>query len=496
MKTKQRIPDKRFWYPPFLPVFSGVILMMLFLALPAFAQQEKIATLPAEQQQRLDLMKSKGVDASLTILPVKLIGNPMERVSEFVGYMLEQQGLKNIVLSQAAFNPANGINLQALADSLGIFVKNMAVATDYVQYSEMNGDAQQRRIVEVRTVVVDKTGALVWLDSQNERDPAFKQVDDPDPAGFSMLLVQRLSPQLGLSEETARNARPGKMTAIMNERSGIPPENELAPLPDRQKAFKKNIQTAVMAVFPLRVDGKQDDQGAAELVKMINEAGLCKAVQAKNPLWVKSSQEGPNEMKKLWDMARDFRDFVKTNPEDADYLLYADYTMPGYVHFVICDRSGEWVIADLQNSGHSDFRKFDVSKVDGCNRLTLTRLLSYTKMSVADALRGIIDKKGVDAAQSEFPELRAKKDHYLSEEEMNALGYEYLFAKQIKEAIAVFRMNTEAFPGSWNTYDSLGEAYAAAGDKEAAIKNYEKSLKINPQSPCGKEALKKLKEKP
>jgi Flp pilus assembly protein TadD len=49
------------------------------------------------------------------------------------------------------------------------------------------------------------------------------------------------------------------------------------------------------------------------------------------------------------------------------------------------------------------------------------------------------------------------------------------------------------FPASWNVYDSLGEAYAAAGRKDLAIQNYEKSLQLNPKNDTGKAALEKLK---
>jgi cytochrome c-type biogenesis protein CcmH/NrfG len=55
------------------------------------------------------------------------------------------------------------------------------------------------------------------------------------------------------------------------------------------------------------------------------------------------------------------------------------------------------------------------------------------------------------------------------------------------------KLNAEAFPQSFNAYDSLGEAYAVAGEKELAIKAYEKSLELNPQSESGIDALKKLK---
>jgi tetratricopeptide (TPR) repeat protein len=76
---------------------------------------------------------------------------------------------------------------------------------------------------------------------------------------------------------------------------------------------------------------------------------------------------------------------------------------------------------------------------------------------------------------------------------MNMLGYEYLQAKRLKEAVEVFKLNVGAFPESFNVYDSLGEAYAASGEKGLAIKNYEKSLQLNPKSQSGIEALKKLK---
>lgn len=63
----------------------------------------------------------------------------------------------------------------------------------------------------------------------------------------------------------------------------------------------------------------------------------------------------------------------------------------------------------------------------------------------------------------------------------------------MKEAIEVFKLNVEAFPQSFNAYDSLGEAFAAAGEQELAVKNYEKSLELNPKSQSGIDALKKLK---
>jgi tetratricopeptide (TPR) repeat protein len=148
----------------------------------------------------------------------------------------------------------------------------------------------------------------------------------------------------------------------------------------------------------------------------------------------------------------------------------------------------------MQNSQHPDYQGIKPTSSEGCNKLLVKRLEGYLKLSIADVLRETIQTSGIEAAVSRFKELRAKKDEYnLSEQEINSLGYEYLQAKKLKEAIEVFKLNVEAFPQSFNVYDSLGEAYAAAGEKELAVKNYEKSLELNPKSQSGIDALKKLK---
>jgi tetratricopeptide (TPR) repeat protein len=79
------------------------------------------------------------------------------------------------------------------------------------------------------------------------------------------------------------------------------------------------------------------------------------------------------------------------------------------------------------------------------------------------------------------------------ENRFNMAGYNYLAVKKIKEAIEVFKLNVTLFPDSWNAYDSLGEAYAAEGNKELAIKNYERSIELNPKNDAGIAILKKLR---
>lgn len=63
-----------------------------------------------------------------------------------------------------------------------------------------------------------------------------------------------------------------------------------------------------------------------------------------------------------------------------------------------------------------------------------------------------------------------------TEAEMNTYGYLLMGQGQVDSALVIFRKNTRDYPKSWNTYDSLGEAYARKGEKKLAIENYSKAL--------------------
>ena len=83
----------------------------------------------------------------------------------------------------------------------------------------------------------------------------------------------------------------------------------------------------------------------------------------------------------------------------------------------------------------------------------------------------------------------------LNENQVNSLGYWLKGKKRLHEAIEVFKMNTEDFPNSSNAYDSLGEAYMDNGDKELAIKNYKRSLELNPSNLNAIEMIKRLQNR-
>ena len=61
---------------------------------------------------------------------------------------------------------------------------------------------------------------------------------------------------------------------------------------------------------------------------------------------------------------------------------------------------------------------------------------------------------------------------------LNLLGYQHLQAGRTKEAVALLKLNTEAYPASANTYDSLGDAYLADGQKDLALQAARKALEL------------------
>jgi len=116
-------------------------------------------------------------------------------------------------------------------------------------------------------------------------------------------------------------------------------------------------------------------------------------------------------------------------------------------------------------------------------------------LSGAAEIGRLLREKGIDAAKAGFQALKSAGTHRLDEREFNMLGYEFLGAGKLPEAIAVFQMNVELYPASANVYDSLAEAYMRSGDREKALVNYRRSLELNPNNQNAKDMLQRLGEK-
>jgi CubicO group peptidase (beta-lactamase class C family) len=107
--------------------------------------------------------------------------------------------------------------------------------------------------------------------------------------------------------------------------------------------------------------------------------------------------------------------------------------------------------------------------------------LSFTRLAFA---------KGAATALDGFS--RELASGAILEGTVNQAGYMLMGSKRTDDAILMFRKNVELHPGSWNAYDSLGEAYMNHGDEELAVNNYQKSVELNPANENGVAMLKKL----
>lgn len=116
------------------------------------------------------------------------------------------------------------------------------------------------------------------------------------------------------------------------------------------------------------------------------------------------------------------------------------------------------------------------------------------KPSIANKLKTAIDSLGINEIAAFYTDLKKNyPDNYdFSQNQLNALGYYYMNENDLEKAIKIFKLNIEAFPGSYNVYDSYGEALLKHGDRNGAIENYKKSVQLNPGNENAKKVLTEL----
>lgn len=106
-----------------------------------------------------------------------------------------------------------------------------------------------------------------------------------------------------------------------------------------------------------------------------------------------------------------------------------------------------------------------------------------------------VNSNDISVFIKKYREFKANtKNQFINTEaDTNTLGYNLLRVQRVKDAIEAFKLNVEAYPNSANVHDSLGDGYANAGNREEAIKAYEKALQINPNYQPSIDALRRLK---
>lgn len=104
-----------------------------------------------------------------------------------------------------------------------------------------------------------------------------------------------------------------------------------------------------------------------------------------------------------------------------------------------------------------------------------------------------LGQRGFNHAADVYADMQKKHaDFKLGEPTLVDWGYRLLRADKVKESIEIFKLATVVDPKSANAFDSLAEAYQQANDKPLAIKNYQRSLELDPTNTNAVDRLKIL----
>jgi CubicO group peptidase (beta-lactamase class C family) len=156
------------------------------------------------------------------------------------------------------------------------------------------------------------------------------------------------------------------------------------------------------------------------------------------------------------------------------------------------DLRRDWTLVLMDNFSHS---LDDISAAVRC--LMDGQPWEFPKRSVPGTLLLAMQKNGIDGALQTYGQIKtaATSDYSLNERDLNTLGYVLLRDDAMVEAIAVFKLNTQEYPNSFNAFDSLAEAYTQKGDLLEAIRCYEQAVKLNPNYKPGFEMIERLRRR-
>jgi len=182
----------------------------------------------------------------------------------------------------------------------------------------------------------------------------------------------------------------------------------------------------------------------------------------------------------------------KQNDQPVQVITH-DGGINGFTTTIIRFPTEKNLIVMLDNTGSGYLNRLS----DSIARILYNQPYEPPKISIVSVLGKTIAEKGIEAGIAQYRDLKAKQaaTYDFAEAELNQLGYQLLRSGKAREAIEIFKLNVEAYPQAFNTYDSLAEAYMTINERDLAKLNYKKSLELNPNNTNAAEILKRL-EKP
>jgi CubicO group peptidase (beta-lactamase class C family)/uncharacterized protein YneR len=176
------------------------------------------------------------------------------------------------------------------------------------------------------------------------------------------------------------------------------------------------------------------------------------------------------------------------NTTDSIQVIIHGGGINGFNTIISRTPSDKSLIVLLNNTGGAPLNQISQS-ISG---ILKGKTYDMPKNSIVMEMQSIIAAKGLDAALSFYQANKSSEKYEVDQAEMNQLGYQLMGDKKYEDASKIFMLNMEEFPDSSNVYDSYAEALMEMGQNEEAIKNYKKSVEMNPNNQNGIEMLKKL----
>jgi CubicO group peptidase (beta-lactamase class C family) len=185
--------------------------------------------------------------------------------------------------------------------------------------------------------------------------------------------------------------------------------------------------------------------------------------------------------------------FFRTKTADSVKVVKCTGALPGFNALVVRFLRDNKTIIILENVRRMTYRHDEIAG----SIANILYNLPYTnpRKSLARVMLSAFQKSGKESALKEYSLKKDKfSEYYVSETEINSVGYYLLYTvRDTDAAIEFFKVNTQQYPQSSNVFDSLGEAYMVLGDKEKAIANYTRSLDLDPNNTNAVDMIRKLK---
>jgi CubicO group peptidase (beta-lactamase class C family) len=175
--------------------------------------------------------------------------------------------------------------------------------------------------------------------------------------------------------------------------------------------------------------------------------------------------------------------------DEERYTIHHDGVINGFSSLIYRIPSEKVCIILLNNQGPAPL--YEMARA--ITGILYNQPYSLPKKPLANSLSALLKKDGIEEARVFYEKSKTTAAYSLDENEINLLGYELLEQGKKQEAAFIFHLNLQAFPQSFNVYDSYGEVLLALGDTLSAIDHYLQSLDLNPDNKNGLRVLQQLK---